>query len=224
MQLCVLRDLHCGKSSCPSEYMFAHSWLYCLSMCVYACACIMCADVFCQFPSNYPRVTHVRLDSQNCSVLQMRLYWFKPYTAACSKRSVPLPWSNETGSHWGQTYTQTHTSKHAKRPGRNKVARSRERDLDGKRHSFTCCYFQISIMAGLFWLLVLLEFTPGSLTNGDWPGSDLRSLMREGEWKGTCLLLFWVQWEELFSCNFYGLVEVKDSEILQPLPRHVAGF
>lgn len=88
----------------------------------------------------------------------------------------------------------THTnSLHSRRPGRDKLPGSRERGLNGKKHSFSCCYFQI--MAGLFWLLVVLELAPGILTNGDRPGVGV---------KRTGPLILWDQHRENLKCYVYA--------------------
>ena len=185
MLLCVVRDFHCGKQSPhPSICVLACVWPHCLCMCVHA----LCVFVGLRVSApEWPVVKCPQAKPQSPSPRRQghaQLPEICPPTMGITQRTRIL-----------HTHSPIHSR--AGRPGRDEVPGSRERGLDGKWHSFTCCYFQISVMAGLFWLLLLF----GCLTNGDGPGADLRSPVREGKWKWLAHWLLWDQLEEvLFVC------------------------
>lgn len=141
MLLCVIKEVHCGKSSpCPFMCVLAQARPVCFSMCIHVC--IDYVYILCAVLQNDPgHSLQAKTTAANFQTLFSQL---RPCTAAFSQGSVPhSAWSRGTRSLWRPEHTLTHTHKQASRPGRDKVPGSRDRGLDGKRHSFTCCYFQI---------------------------------------------------------------------------------
>ena len=138
---------------------------------LFAYVCMHCICL-CPFQSECPRVTNVDvLRLKQCPFSRLPSWRHTEFCPPTMKQRDRITLSTCINTH----IHKLTSNRACERPGSDRVLGSRERGLDGKRHSFTCSYFQISVMAGLFWLLNLLEFAPGSLTNGDRPGADLRS-------------------------------------------------
>lgn len=191
----VVKDLQC-KFYQHSYLCAAWSWPRC-----YVCVCMLYVYSLCIFVS-------LRVTAREWPILVSKGHSVHPPDAtfpveamhSCLLPQISIP-SDPMEQRDRVTLrtcacTHTHTCKHAGRPGSDKVPGSQDRGLDGKMHSFTCCFFQISIIVGLFWLLMILEFTPKSHTNSNWPEADLRFPMLEGEQKGLVHLLLWDQLKE----------------------------